>query len=266
MPLPPACAPSNAPCWAAHKPRRARPAACLARLESCCLLGRRSEARVQQAVQEVAAAGSAAGGAARGYVRDLASLAAVRQLAADVRADFPGGIDVLVNNAGVYETQLRRSEVRPGMRLLARPDRARSGCAWLSPGSPSLRQRWPPPCLEAAPDRTARHRAPAAFPPLLHAGRPRDDVGGERGGPLPADRVPVGQRAAPHCECGLHFGRLQHRLWQPAAGGRARGRAVEPAAGVQARGRAGCRPSRAARWTNSWAGRLTSWQRLQAGL
>ncbi|KAL4451580.1 hypothetical protein ABPG75_007242 [Micractinium tetrahymenae] len=70
----------------------------------------RSEARVQQAVQEVTAAGSASGGAARGYVQDFASLAAVRQLASDVRRDFPRGITALVNNAGVYETQLRKSE------------------------------------------------------------------------------------------------------------------------------------------------------------
>lgn len=66
---------------------------------------------MQQAVQEVAASSSAAGGAARGYVQDLASLAAVRQLAADVRSDFPGGIHALINNAGVYETQLRKSQV-----------------------------------------------------------------------------------------------------------------------------------------------------------
>ncbi|KAL4428803.1 hypothetical protein ABPG77_005241 [Micractinium sp. CCAP 211/92] len=88
----------------AHTARR------LASQGATVLVHGRSEARVQQAVQEVAAAGSAAGGAARGYVEDLASLAAVRQLAADVRSDFPGGIHALINNAGVYETQLRKSQ------------------------------------------------------------------------------------------------------------------------------------------------------------
>jgi NAD(P)-dependent dehydrogenase (short-subunit alcohol dehydrogenase family) len=46
------------------------------------------------------AGGTAPGGAARGYVADLASLAGVRQLAAEVRAKEPR-LDVLVNNAGI---------------------------------------------------------------------------------------------------------------------------------------------------------------------
>ncbi|PSC75038.1 short chain dehydrogenase reductase family isoform B [Micractinium conductrix] len=43
-------------------------------------------------------------------VADFASLAGVRGLAEQVRLDFPQGIDVLINNAGVYEQSLEKSQ------------------------------------------------------------------------------------------------------------------------------------------------------------
>ena len=70
----------------------------------------RNEARVQQAVRQVEQAGSGSGGSARGYTADLASLSAVRRLADQVRQDCPR-LDVLINNAGVYEQQLSKSHV-----------------------------------------------------------------------------------------------------------------------------------------------------------
>jgi NAD(P)-dependent dehydrogenase (short-subunit alcohol dehydrogenase family) len=66
---------------------------------------------VQQAVQQVQEAGAAAGGTARGFTEDLASLEGVRRLADRVVKDSPR-IDVLINNAGVYEKGLRKSQVR----------------------------------------------------------------------------------------------------------------------------------------------------------
>jgi NAD(P)-dependent dehydrogenase (short-subunit alcohol dehydrogenase family) len=69
----------------------------------------RDPARVAQLSAELAApgqgaaggaGGDGASGAARGYVADLASLAGVRQLAAEVRAK-EARLDVLVNNAGI---------------------------------------------------------------------------------------------------------------------------------------------------------------------
>ena len=64
---------------------------------------------MQQAVRQVEQAGSGSGGTARGYIADLSSLAAVRHLADQVRQDCPR-LDVLINNAGVYEKQLRKSQ------------------------------------------------------------------------------------------------------------------------------------------------------------
>lgn len=58
--------------------------------------GRNAE-RGDAVVREIAAGGK---GSARFYRADLASLAEVRQLAADVRRDYPR-LDLLVNNAGV---------------------------------------------------------------------------------------------------------------------------------------------------------------------
>ncbi len=59
-------------------------------------------------------AGAGSGGAPpRGFVADLASLAQVRRLAAEV-TDASPGLDVLINNAGVFEQQLRKSEVGQG--------------------------------------------------------------------------------------------------------------------------------------------------------
>lgn len=81
----------------------------LAREGGTVLVHGRSEARVAAAVAAVEAAGRDSGGAARGYVADFASLAAVRQLAQQVQRDFPH-LDVLINNAGVYEQQLQRSQ------------------------------------------------------------------------------------------------------------------------------------------------------------
>lgn len=60
-------------------------------------------------------AGVGSGGSPpRGFVADLASLAQVRRLAEEVAASSPS-IDVLINNAGVFEQQLRKSEVRLGV-------------------------------------------------------------------------------------------------------------------------------------------------------
>jgi hypothetical protein len=78
----------------------------------------RSEARVEAAVAAVRGAAGGGGGNAAGFASDLASLAGVRQLAQRVRQHSPC-IDVLVNNAGVYEPQRKASEV---------------GQAWLSAG------------------------------------------------------------------------------------------------------------------------------------
>lgn len=56
-------------------------------------------------------AGAGSGGAPpRGFVADLASLAQVRRLADEVKSSCPS-IDVLLNNAGVFEQQLRKSQV-----------------------------------------------------------------------------------------------------------------------------------------------------------
>ncbi|KAI3437668.1 hypothetical protein D9Q98_000118 [Chlorella vulgaris] len=81
----------------------------LAREGATVLVHGRSEARVQQAVQQVQEAGAAAGGTARGFTEDLASLEGVRRLADRVVKDSPR-IDVLINNAGVYEKGLRKSQ------------------------------------------------------------------------------------------------------------------------------------------------------------
>ncbi|PRW20919.1 short chain dehydrogenase reductase family [Chlorella sorokiniana] len=70
----------------------------------------RNPGRVEQAVAAVERAGSGSGGAPpRGFVADLASLAQVRRLAEEVAASSPS-VDVLINNAGVFEQQLRKSE------------------------------------------------------------------------------------------------------------------------------------------------------------
>lgn len=70
--------------------------------------------RVEQGVAAVERAGAGSGGAPpRGFVADLASLAQVRRLAAEV-TDASPGLDVLINNAGVFEQQLRKSEVGQG--------------------------------------------------------------------------------------------------------------------------------------------------------
>lgn len=70
--------------------------------------------RVEQAVAAVERAGaSSSGPPARGFVADLASLAQVRRLAEEVAASSPS-IDVLINNAGVFEQQLRKSQVSLG--------------------------------------------------------------------------------------------------------------------------------------------------------
>ena len=72
---------------------------------------RSNPGRVEQAVAAVERAGAGSGGAPpRGFVADLASLAQVRRLAEEVKASSPS-IDVLINNAGVFEQQLRKSEV-----------------------------------------------------------------------------------------------------------------------------------------------------------
>lgn len=56
-------------------------------------------------------AGAGSGGVPpRGFVADLASLAQVRRLAEEVKSSCPS-IDVLINNAGVFEQQLRKSQV-----------------------------------------------------------------------------------------------------------------------------------------------------------
>lgn len=69
----------------------------------------RSEGRVQQAVQAVQQAGAGSGGSAQGFTEDLASLVGVRRLADRVQRDHPS-LHVLINNAGVYETQLKKSK------------------------------------------------------------------------------------------------------------------------------------------------------------
>lgn len=70
-------------------------------------------ARVEQAVQQVGQAGAGSGGAPpRGFVANLSSLADVRRLAGEVRqACGPEGLAVLLNNAGVYEERLSKSQV-----------------------------------------------------------------------------------------------------------------------------------------------------------
>ena len=97
---------------------------CVGCLPACLLLLPqrfcRNEARVQQAVRQVEQAGSSSGGSARGYIADLSSLAAVRHLADQVRQDCPR-LDVLINNAGVYEKQLRKSQASRGA----------AGACWL---------------------------------------------------------------------------------------------------------------------------------------
>jgi NAD(P)-dependent dehydrogenase (short-subunit alcohol dehydrogenase family) len=84
---------------------------------------------VQQAAETVQRAGAGVGGGAAGFTADLASLAAVRQLADDVRQRFPA-IDVLVNNAGVYETQRKTSQAG---RLPNRSPSHRATCRCLAP-------------------------------------------------------------------------------------------------------------------------------------
>lgn len=67
---------------------------------------------MQRAVEEVRAAGAGSGGAPpAGFVADLSSLAVVRSLAERVQAAHPQ-LHVLINNAGVYEQQLRKTAVR----------------------------------------------------------------------------------------------------------------------------------------------------------
>lgn len=78
----------------------------------------RSEARVEAAVAAVRGAGGGIGDAS-GFACDLASLAGVRQLAERVRQHSPS-IDVLINNAGVYEPQRRTTEVGGGAENSAR--------------------------------------------------------------------------------------------------------------------------------------------------
>lgn len=68
----------------------------------------RSEAKVARVAEALRSDGR---GAVETAVGDFADLAAVRRLAADVRARFPR-LDVLVNNAGVYAPH--RSETRDG--------------------------------------------------------------------------------------------------------------------------------------------------------
>lgn len=66
---------------------------------------------MQQAVQAVQQAGAGSGGSAQGFTEDLASLVGVRRLADRVQRDHPS-LHVLINNAGVYETQLKKSKAR----------------------------------------------------------------------------------------------------------------------------------------------------------
>lgn len=62
---------------------------------------------MERAVEEVRAAGAPAGAPPpTGLVADLSSMAEVRSLAQRVQAAHPH-LDVLINNAGVYEEQLR---------------------------------------------------------------------------------------------------------------------------------------------------------------
>jgi NAD(P)-dependent dehydrogenase (short-subunit alcohol dehydrogenase family) len=68
----------------------------LARSGHVVLAHGRDRGRTQQLLAEL----RAEGGEARGFVADLASLAEVRRLGAEVAAAHPG-LDVLVNNAGV---------------------------------------------------------------------------------------------------------------------------------------------------------------------
>lgn len=74
----------------------------------------RSPERVEAALQRVQQAG---GTGHAGFVADLSSLQQVRRLAELVTQAHPQ-LDVLVNNAGVYEQKLLRSEVRRASRLL----------------------------------------------------------------------------------------------------------------------------------------------------
>jgi retinol dehydrogenase 14 len=81
----------------------------LARLGANLVVVGRNSRRVRSVVDEIKAIAPSV--QARGMTADLASLADVRQLAAQIKADVPR-LDVLLNNAGVFTR--RRSETRDG--------------------------------------------------------------------------------------------------------------------------------------------------------
>ncbi|WP_016700199.1 oxidoreductase [Actinoalloteichus spitiensis] len=81
-------------------------AATLASRGARVLLACRSAERGQQAVDEI----RDAGGEAELVELDLADLSSVRQAASTARALCPGGIDILMNNAGVMAPPLSRTQ------------------------------------------------------------------------------------------------------------------------------------------------------------
>lgn len=72
----------------------------------------RSEERGREVVQEI----EAAGGRARFYAADFGSLAEVRRLAQEIRRDYDR-LDVLINNAGIWNTQGDRQVSQDGHEL-----------------------------------------------------------------------------------------------------------------------------------------------------